>query len=101
MGNRGLVAVGLDEIPPACDPVGPEVNWSSRRAFSGHNPGYFRADVDWRQEPLNPAALKEANIGGMIGKALTAHGIKLLIVEGAPANDDLFILLVKMTATLN
>ena len=96
LGNRGLVArVGLDEIPPACDPIGPEnklviaqsllagtiLATSGRMSIGG-------------KSPLT-GGIKEANIGGMIGKALTAHGIKLLIVEGAPANDDLFILLVK------
>lgn len=96
LGNRGLVArVGLDEISPVCDPIGPgnklviaqSLLAGTILATSG------RMSIGGKS-PLT-GGIKEANVGGMIGKALTAHGIKLLIVEGAPANDDLFILLVK------
>lgn len=99
-GNRGLVArVALDEIPPACDPLGPEnklilaqslmagtvLTTSGRMSVGG-------------KSPLT-GGIKESNVGGMVGKNLIAHGIRLLIVEGSPNNGELFVLLVPSEGT--
>ncbi len=95
-GNRGLIArAALDEIPPACDPLGPEnkllIAQSTLAGTIVSTSGRMSIGA---KSPLTNG-IKESNIGGMIGKALSAHGIKLLIVEGTPSNDTLFILLVE------
>jgi len=96
LGNRGLVAkAALDEIPPACDPLGPENKLMVAQSLLAGTilSTAGRMSVGGKS-PLT-GGIKEANVGGMVGKALTAHGIKLLIVEGAPANGELYILLVQ------
>ena len=39
--------------------------------------------------------IKEANVGGMAGKALASHGIRLLIVEGIPLHGQRYVLLIR------
>ena len=95
-GGRGLIAMAaLDEIPAECEPLGPDnklliaqgllagtmVTTSGRMSIGG-------------KSPLT-GGIKESNVGGMAGKALTAHGIKLLIVEGTPEGDGPDILLIR------
>jgi aldehyde:ferredoxin oxidoreductase len=93
LGGRGLNAAIIDaEVPPTCDPLGPEnklviacglltgttfVN-TSRISIGG-------------KSPLT-GGIKESNAGGTIGAAIGKLGIKAIIVEGAPRNNELYIL---------
>jgi aldehyde:ferredoxin oxidoreductase len=93
LGGRGLTAAIISkEVPPTCDPLGPQnklvvagglltgttfVN-TSRISIGG-------------KSPLT-GGIKESNAGGTIGAVIGKMGIKAVIVEGAPASDDLYIL---------
>ena len=96
LGGRALIAkLLLEEIPPTCDALGPHnklivapgllggagVTTAGRLSIGG-------------KSPLT-GGVKEANAGGTAGDALGRMGIKAIVVEGAPAKGELFILHVK------
>jgi len=93
LGGRGLVArILLDEIPPACDPLGPE----NKLLFTpGLLVGHMLSSCDrlsvGGKSPLT-GGVKEANAGGTTGLQLTALGIKALIVEDLPAAPGFWVL---------
>lgn len=99
-GNRGLISrVALDEISPTCDPLGPENKLIiAQSILAGTIVSTSGRMSIGAKSPLT-GGLKESNIGGMIGKALSNHGIKLLIVEGQPLNKELYILLIEKNGT--
>ncbi len=89
LGGRGLTSVLVNaEVPPTCDPLGPE----NKLIFA---PGYLtgtplpntsRISVG-AKSPLT-GGIKESNAGGTMATALARLGIAAVIVEGqAPAGD--------------
>lgn len=93
LGGRALIArLLLEEVPPTCDALGPHnkliiapgllggagVTTAGRLSIGG-------------KSPLTGGA-KESNAGGTGGDALGRMGIKAVVVEGAPAKGELFIL---------
>lgn len=92
-GNRGLIAKVLtEEVNPKCDPLGPENKLIiSLGIFAGTNmPTCNRVSVGGKS-PLT-GGIKEANVGGTIGNMLSRHGIKMLIFEDQPTDDQWSIL---------
>ena len=89
LGGRGLLAkIMLDEVKPTCDPVGPY----NKLVFApGLLVGHRLSSLDrisiGGKSPLT-GGIKEANAGGRTGYHLTQLGIKALIVEGRPEEDD-------------
>ena len=93
LGGRGLTSVLINaEVPPKCDPLGPE----NKLIFA---PGFLtgtslvntsRISVG-AKSPLT-GTIKESNAGGTIGASLGHLGITAIIVEGAPAEGDLSLL---------
>ena len=81
-GGRGLLArILLDEVPPTCEPLGP----NARLIFApGLLVGHRISSCDrlsiGGKSPLT-GGIKEANAGGTTGHALTSLGIKALILE--------------------
>ena len=86
LGGRGLVArILLDEVPPACEPLGPH----NKLIFApGLLVGHRMTSCDrisiGGKSPLT-GGVKESNAGGTTGLALTYLGIQALILEGKPA----------------
>ena len=93
LGGRALIArLLLEEIPPTCDALGPHnklivapgllggagVTTAGRLSIGG-------------KSPLT-GGVKEANAGGTAGDNLGRMGIKAIVVEGAPAKGELFLL---------
>jgi aldehyde:ferredoxin oxidoreductase len=89
LGGRGLTSILVNaEVPPKCDPLGPE----NKLIFA---PGYLtgtplpntsRISVG-AKSPLT-GGIKESNAGGTIATALAHLGITAVIVEGqAPAGE--------------
>ncbi len=84
-GGRGLTArILLDEVPPSCDPLGPE----NKLIFTpGLLVGHRLSSCDrisvGAKSPLT-GGIKESNAGGTTGMHLACLGIKALILEGAP-----------------
>ena len=93
LGGRGLLArILLDEVQPTCEPLGPY----NKLVFSpGLLVGHMLSSCDrisvGAKSPLTQG-IKEANAGGSTGLQLTFLGIKALIIEGSPPNDELSIL---------
>lgn len=93
LGGRGLLArIMLDEVYPACDPLGP----LNKLVFApGLLVGHRLSSLDrisiGGKSPLT-GGIKEANAGGRTGFHLTQLGIKALIIEDRPDADDWYIL---------
>jgi aldehyde:ferredoxin oxidoreductase len=89
LGGRGLLAkIMLDEVIPTCDPLGP----NNKLVFApGLLVGHRLSSLDrisiGGKSPLT-GGIKEANAGGRTGFHLTQLGIKALIIEGKPEEDE-------------
>jgi aldehyde:ferredoxin oxidoreductase len=95
LGGRGLVArVLVDEVEPACEPLGP-VN--KLIVTPGLLVGHMLSSCDrisiGGKSPLT-GGVKEANAGGTTGLHLAHLGIKALILEDKPDDEEWSILLV-------
>ena len=93
LGGRGLIAgMMLAEVPPHCDPLGP----NNKLVFAPGLLGGTSVSSSGRlsvggKSPLT-GGVKEANCGGSGGSDLARLGIKALVVEGSPANGALHLL---------
>src|SRR5512134_207891 len=88
LGGRGLVArFLLDEVPPHCEPLGPEnkLIWAP-----GLLVGHMLSSCDrislGGKSPLT-GGVKESNAGGTTGLKMVWLGLSALIVEGGPPAD--------------
>jgi len=93
LGGRALLArIMLDEVNPACEPLGP----NNKLIFApGLLVGHTLSSSDrisiGGKSPLT-GGIKEANAGGRTGYQLSQLGIKALIVEDRPASPGLWLL---------
>lgn len=93
MGGRGLTSFFIsEEVPPACDPLGPE----NKLIFA---PGYLSGSPLVNTSRLSVGAkspltggIKESNVGGTVAADLGHIGVSAIIIEGSPGEDRLFIL---------
>jgi len=86
-GGRGLLArIMLDEVEPACEPLGP---YNKLIFAPGLLVGYKLTSGDrisvGSKSPLT-GGIKEANAGGRTGLHMAMLGMKALILEGKPAD---------------
>jgi aldehyde:ferredoxin oxidoreductase len=82
-GGRGLTACILDrEVPPTCDPLGPEnkLIWAPGLMGGTMAPCSGRLSVG-AKSPMTKG-IKEANTGGAMGQKLARLGFKAVIFEG-------------------
>jgi aldehyde:ferredoxin oxidoreductase len=87
VGGRGLSAkILLAEVPPACDPLGPDnALVLAPGVLSGSvAPTSGRMSVG-AKSPLT-GGIKEANSGGQAGQKLMRLGYRALVVRGKPAD---------------
>jgi aldehyde:ferredoxin oxidoreductase len=93
LGGRGLIAkLLLEEIPPECDALGPH----NKLIFA---PGLLAGSGVTTAGRLSIGAkspltggVKEANAGGTAGDTLGKLGLKAVVIEGQPKNEQLYIL---------
>jgi len=93
LGGRGLTSVLINaEVPPACDPLGPE----NKLIFA---PGTLSGTTLVNTSRLSVGAkspltggIKESNVGGTVAAALGRLGISAVVVEGQAPPDELFFL---------
>jgi len=102
LGGRGLIAkLLLEEIPPTCEPLGPD----NKLIFAPGLLGGAGVTTAGRlsvgaKSPLTKG-VKEANAGGTAGDTLSRLWIKAIVVENQPMSNDFYILRVgEDTATL-
>lgn len=95
IGGRALIArILLDEVPAKCEPLGP----LNKLLFTpGLLVGHMLSSCDrisvGGKSPLT-GGVKEANAGGTTGLHMMFLGIKALIIEDKPINDDWSVLLI-------
>jgi aldehyde:ferredoxin oxidoreductase len=93
LGGRGLLArILLDEVDARCDPLGPD----NKLIFApGLLVGHMLSSTDrisiGAKSPLT-LGIKESNAGGRTGLHMTRLGMHALIIEGQPADSDLWVL---------
>ncbi|MEW6663827.1 MAG: aldehyde ferredoxin oxidoreductase C-terminal domain-containing protein [Thermodesulfobacteriota bacterium] len=93
LGGRGLTSIMVNaEIPPRCDPLGPE----NKLIFAvGLLTGTSLVNTSrisiGAKSPLT-GTVKESNAGGTVAAALGNLGILAVIVEGRPAGGEIWIL---------
>ncbi|OGO36982.1 MAG: hypothetical protein A2147_10665, partial [Chloroflexi bacterium RBG_16_57_8] len=87
-GGRGLIAKMMtEEVDPKCDPLGPDnklIVATGIFAGTGLSTSY-RFSVG-AKSPLT-GGIKEANTGGTAAHLMAGHGIKAIVLEGAPSGD--------------
>ncbi|QGU94613.1 aldehyde ferredoxin oxidoreductase [Clostridium bovifaecis] len=96
LGNRGLVAKIInEEVNPKCDPLGPEnkIVFCTGLFAGTIIPTSGRLSVGGKS-PLT-GGIKEANAGGNVASSMAAHGIKAIIFEDKPEDNNLYIFRVK------
>jgi len=90
LGGRGLTSrILFEEIDPLCDPLGPENKIIlAPGLFSGsYAPCSSRLSIG-AKSPLT-GGIKESNVGGTAGRAMSKLGVKALIIEGRlPENEN-------------
>ncbi|MBO8127140.1 MAG: aldehyde ferredoxin oxidoreductase [Firmicutes bacterium] len=96
LGGRGLVAaIANKEIPPGCDPLGPE----NKLILA---PGLFaRAGISSAlrfsvggKSPLT-GGIRESNAGGTTARAVASLGLKSVVISGRPKPGQTFILVIR------
>jgi aldehyde:ferredoxin oxidoreductase len=90
LGGRGLTSIMINaEVPPKCDPLGPENKLIIAPGFlSGTSlPNSSRISIG-AKSPLT-GGIKESNVGGTAAAALGRLGITAIIVEGQAPEGDL------------
>lgn len=93
LGGRGLLAkIMLDEVNPTCDPLGPNTKLIfAPGLLVGHRLSSLDRISIGGKSPLT-GGIKEANAGGRTGFHLAQLGIKALIIEGRPEEDDWYVI---------
>jgi len=84
LGGRGLTSqIVYDEVPPRCDPLGPENKLILANGILTGSPfpNSARMSVGGKSPLTN--GIKEANVGGRPSLMLAKHGIRALVLEDA------------------
>lgn len=90
LGGRGLTSIMINtEVPPECDPLGPEnkLIFAPGLLSGTPMPNTSRLSVG-AKSPLT-GGIKESNAGGTVAAALGNLGITAIIVEGQAPEGDL------------
>ncbi|MBC7326417.1 MAG: aldehyde ferredoxin oxidoreductase [Moorella sp. (in: Bacteria)] len=93
LGGRALTSqIVADEVPATCDPLGKfnKLVFAPGLLTGTNAPSSGRLSVG-AKSPLT-GGIKEANAGGISSQKLANLGIKAIIVEGKPADQDWYLL---------
>ena len=93
LGGRGLTSCLVSaEVPPDCDPLGPENKLVFAPGLLTGTPMVNTGRLSVGAKSPLTGGIKESNAGGTAGAALARLGINALIIEGQAGEDDLYIL---------
>ena len=93
LGGRGLTSIMIhNEVPPECDPLGPENKLIFAPGFMSGTPLLNTCRLSIGAKSPLTGGIKESNVGGTAADALAKHGITAIIVEGKAPEGDLSIL---------
>lgn len=89
LGGRGLTAkIMLNEVDPSCDPLGPGNKIIFAPGLLGGTGAPCAARVSVGSKSPLTSGIKESNGGGMAALKLSKLGIKAVIIENQPKNDE-------------
>ncbi|MCL4458754.1 MAG: aldehyde ferredoxin oxidoreductase [Chloroflexi bacterium] len=92
-GGRGLIAqVLLDEVNPACDPLGASNKLIVAPGLLGGTPVSSAGRLSVGAKSPLTGGIKESNAGGVLGHKLARLDIHGIIVEGTPKTDRMYLL---------
>ncbi len=93
LGGRGLTSIFVNtEVPPMCDPLGPDNKLIFAPGSLGGTPLVNTSRISVGSKSPLTGGIKESNAGGTIGAAIGKLGITALIVEGQCPEGDLYVL---------
>ncbi len=95
LGGRGLIArILLDEVPPRCEPLGPQnkLIWAPG-LLVGHGLSSCDRISIGGKSPLT-GGVKESNAGGTTGAAVARLGYKAVILEDKPSEDRWWVIVI-------
>ncbi len=93
LGGRGLTSILINaEVPPTCDPLGPENKLIFAPGFLTGTPLPNTGRISVGAKSPLTGGIKESNAGGTIATSLARLGIAAVIIEGQAPPGDLSIL---------
>jgi aldehyde:ferredoxin oxidoreductase len=93
LGGRGLTSIMINkEVPPTCDPMGPENKLIFAPGLLSGSPLSNTSRVSIGAKSPLTGTIKESNAGGTVAAALGHLGITAVIIEGLAPEGDLSIL---------
>ncbi len=95
LGGRGLTSVLInDHVPADCAPLGKDNLLIFAPGFLGGTPLVNTARLSIGAKSPLTGGIKESNVGGTMAHALSRHGIRAVIIEGAAPAGELFHLVI-------
>jgi aldehyde:ferredoxin oxidoreductase len=93
LGGRGLTSIMINaEVPPKCDPLGPENKLIFAPGFLSGTPLPNTSRISIGAKSPLTGTIKESNVGGTVATALGRLGITAVIIEGQAADGELYFL---------
>ena len=93
LGGRGLTSIMINqEVPPTCDPLGPENKLIFAPGLLSGTPLPNTSRISIGAKSPLTGTIKESNSGGTVAAALGRLGITAVIIEGQAPEGDLSIL---------
>ena len=90
LGGRGLTSIMINaEVPPQCDPLGPENKLIFAPGFLSGTPLPNTSRISIGAKSPLTGTIKESNVGGTIATALGRLGITAIVVEGRAPEGEL------------
>jgi aldehyde:ferredoxin oxidoreductase len=90
LGGRGLTSIMINaEVPPKCDPLGPQNKLIFAPGFLSGTPLPNTSRISIGAKSPLTGTIKESNTGGTVAAALGRLGITAVIIEGQAPEGDL------------
>jgi aldehyde:ferredoxin oxidoreductase len=90
LGGRGLTSIMINtEVPPKCDPLGPENKLIFAPGFLSGTPLVNTSRISIGAKSPLTGTIKESNAGGTVAAALGRLGITAIIVEGQARDGEM------------
>ena len=93
LGGRGLTSTMINaEVPPKCDPLGPENKLIVAPGFLSGTPLPNTSRISIGAKSPLTGGIKESNAGGTVAAALGRLGITAIVIEGQASEGELYAL---------
>jgi aldehyde:ferredoxin oxidoreductase len=93
LGGRGLTSIMINaEVPPKCDPLGPENKLIIAPGLLSGTPLPNTSRISIGAKSPLTGTIKESNAGGTVAAALGLLGITAVVIEGQAADGELSLL---------